>query len=221
MIKAITFFYIKWHAKLSSVCRGAESHPLKWLLCDFQRNIYPSSAPKERAKLSVLCLNVYGRLRGVHTDDQSKNHQMHRCWDVGGENSPSSTPEQTGLPPDCSRRNLQPLVRPLHCPGEDPRWLRSEGPRYAELWAAAFPLDVLTTPSPHTQLPPGPGAAANAFVVFLEGRLQASSLYTRRDKQAHPATAGQPQFPLQPRFCYELWHTVVPCKKCSVSKNWF
>lgn len=154
---------------------------------------------------------------------QTIRAQTIKCTGVGmwgGENGPGSTRVQAGLPPDCSRRNLQPLVRPWHRPGEDPRRLRSEGPRYAELWAAAFPLDVLTPPSPHTQLPPEPGAA-NAFVVFLEGRLQASSLYTRRDKQAHPATAGQPQFPLQPRFCYKLWHTVVPRKKCSVSKNWF
>jgi len=32
LIKDITWFYIKLHAKLSSVHRGAESHPLKWLL---------------------------------------------------------------------------------------------------------------------------------------------------------------------------------------------
>lgn len=114
--------------------------------CDFQNNIYPSNAPKERAKIYVLCLNVYGCLQGVHTDDQSKNHQMHGRWDVGRENSPGSKPDQTQLLRDFSRRNLQPLVCPLHCLGEDPCWLRSEGPHYVELWAAAFPLDVPTLP---------------------------------------------------------------------------
>lgn len=32
LIKDITLFYIKLPAQLSFVCRGAESHPLKWLL---------------------------------------------------------------------------------------------------------------------------------------------------------------------------------------------
>lgn len=32
LIKDITLFYIKLDAKLSSICKGAESHPLKWPL---------------------------------------------------------------------------------------------------------------------------------------------------------------------------------------------